>query len=244
MYQYEAVIKVIDENGGFATLGYLYQHALKVQGCTWKTKTPYESIRRIVQNKDRFFKIKPGLYGLNNQKDEVLKKLSLQKSTPKQKKEEFSHTYYQGLITEIGNMQGYQTFVPAQDKNKTFLDQPLKNIVSLSKMLPFTYPSVLRKAQSVDVVWFNIRQFPTSFFEVEHTTNINNSLLKFLDLQDFYANFYIVSSQNRRKEYQQKIKNEAFKDIQKRVRFLEYNMLSAFHAKSHEIQKIREKISL
>jgi hypothetical protein len=30
MKQYEAVIKVMEENGGFATLSYLYENALKV----------------------------------------------------------------------------------------------------------------------------------------------------------------------------------------------------------------------
>jgi hypothetical protein len=50
MRQYEAVIKVMEENGGFATLSYLYEKALKVPGVVWKTKTPFASIRRIVQD--------------------------------------------------------------------------------------------------------------------------------------------------------------------------------------------------
>jgi len=61
MKQYEAVIKVMEENGGYATLGFLYQNVLNVPGCNWKTKTPFASMRRIVQNDRFFFKIKPGL---------------------------------------------------------------------------------------------------------------------------------------------------------------------------------------
>jgi hypothetical protein len=71
MYQYEAVIQVMEENGGFATLGYLYQHTLKIPGCEWGTKTPYASIRRIVQDDRFFFRIKPGLWALNSHKDSV-----------------------------------------------------------------------------------------------------------------------------------------------------------------------------
>ena len=41
MKQHEAVIKVMEDNGGYATLGFLYQNAIKVKGCTWKTKTPF-----------------------------------------------------------------------------------------------------------------------------------------------------------------------------------------------------------
>ena len=32
MKQYEAVTRVMKENGGYATFGHLYQHVLKVQG--------------------------------------------------------------------------------------------------------------------------------------------------------------------------------------------------------------------
>ncbi|HHJ07570.1 MAG TPA: hypothetical protein ENK24_08725, partial [Anaerolineae bacterium] len=62
MKQYEAVIKVMEENGGFATLGYLNQHTFEIPDVIWRTKTPYASIRRIVQDKRFFFKIRPGLW--------------------------------------------------------------------------------------------------------------------------------------------------------------------------------------
>ena len=62
------------------------------------------SIRRIVQDDRFFFKIKPGLWALNSHKEEVLKKFSLDEKSPVKKKEEFSHTYYQGLLIEIGNV--------------------------------------------------------------------------------------------------------------------------------------------
>jgi len=62
MKQYEAVIEVMEENGGYATLGFLNQKVLKIKDCKWNTKTPFASIRRIVQDPRFFFKIKPG-YG-------------------------------------------------------------------------------------------------------------------------------------------------------------------------------------
>ena len=77
MKQYEAVIKVMEENSGYATLGYLNQTVLRVPGVEWKTKTPFASIRRIVQDKRFFFKIKPGLWALKTHRDIVLKKFSL-----------------------------------------------------------------------------------------------------------------------------------------------------------------------
>src|SRR5512138_2477319 len=115
MKQHEAVIKVMEENGGFATLGYLYQHVLKIPDCEWKTKTPFASIRRIVQDERFFFKIRPGLWALNSHRSIVLKQFAIDEDSP-QKKEDFDHSYYQGLIVEIGNIRGFQTFIPYQDK--------------------------------------------------------------------------------------------------------------------------------
>ncbi len=61
MKQHEAVIEIMTANGGYATLGHLYSEALKVPGVKWNTKTPFASIRRIVQDGRFFFKIRPGL---------------------------------------------------------------------------------------------------------------------------------------------------------------------------------------
>ena len=66
MKQHEAVIQVMQKNGGYATLGYLYQHVRDVPGVEWKTQTPFASIRRIVQDPRYFFKIRPGLWALNS----------------------------------------------------------------------------------------------------------------------------------------------------------------------------------
>ena len=84
MKQHEAVIKTMEKNGGFATLGHLYENVLKISDCKWNTKTPYASIRRIVQDDRFFFKIKPGLWALKSHKEEVLQKFSLdEKSSTK-----------------------------------------------------------------------------------------------------------------------------------------------------------------
>ena len=71
MKQSKQVIRAMENNGGYATLGYLYQN-VNVQ--YWKTKTPFASIRRIVQDSRFFFKIRPGLWALNDHRDKVLEK--------------------------------------------------------------------------------------------------------------------------------------------------------------------------
>ncbi len=66
-----------------------------------------------------------------------------------------------------------------------------------------------------------------SFFEVEHSTDIQNSLLKFCDLQDFNARMVIVADDYCKEEYLRKLGETAFRDLrdQKRVSFLSYDEL-------------------
>jgi hypothetical protein len=232
MKQYEQVIDVMKNNGGYATLGFLNQ---RVDASTWQSKTPFASIRRIVQDERFFFKIKPGLWALKEFEKEVLKKFQIQDTSKKENKEKFNHSYYQGLLLEIGNLKGYKTYIPSQDKNKLFLEKSLGSISTVDTIFEFSYPEIIGRAKTIDVIWFNERKLPYSFFEVEHSTDIQNSLLKFNDLQDFHSQFYIVSNIARKKEFNTKIGYGAFKDIKARVKFIDYDFVSNLHTKSFEL---------
>jgi hypothetical protein len=233
MYQYEAVIEALRQNGGYATLGQLYQDALKIPDCKWKTKTPFASIRRIVQDRDEIFKIRPGLWALESEREKVIEIFSEEKSKPKAR--EYTHSFYQGLVTEIGNLKGYETFIPAQDKNRPYAQKKLKDVATLPKFYQFTYPEVLRQAVTIDVTWFNERHFATSFFEIEHSTDIHRSLLKFVELQDFRAEFYIVADAHRKAEFEDKVSLSAFSPIKNYVRFLDYEKVANWHGKMSEV---------
>ncbi|NOY99144.1 MAG: hypothetical protein GXP40_08075 [Chloroflexi bacterium] len=233
MKQYEAVIEAMKQNGGYATLGQLYQDALKVPGCVWKTKTPFARIRRIVQTHDEFFKIHPGLWALTSEREKVMNLFSEEKSAPKAR--EYTHSFYQGLVVEIGNLRGYQTFVPAQDKNKPFAQRKLGELATISQFHRFTYEEVLRQAVTIDVTWFNERRYPSSFFEIEHSTDIHRSLLKFVEFQDFRVSFYIVADQHRRAEFESKLSLTAFSPIKKYVKFLNYDDVANLHSKMSKL---------
>ncbi len=237
MKQYEQVINTMKSNGGFATLGYLYNN---VDVSKWKTKTPYASIRRIVQDNRFFFKIKPGLWALNEFKNEVLKQFKIQETNSIQEKDQFNHTYFQGLIVEIGKIKHFQTYIPPQDKNKIFLKKPLKEIADIHEIYEFSYREIVKRAKIVDVIWFNERNMPASFFEVEHSTNFQNSIIKFTDLQDFYSKFYIVSSNNRKKEFLDTINRDIFRNIKDRIQFIDYDYISRLHAKSMKLYRIKD----
>lgn len=240
MKQYEAVIEVMKSRGGYSTLGELYREVFKLEGVKWATNTPFATIRRIVQDKRFFFRIKPGLWALKTHKEAVSLLFNLEKKT-KEREEEFGHSYYQGLLIEIGNLRKYRTFVPNQDKNRKFLDKPLKDLTSIDQIYGFSYDHIVDKASTVDVSWFNARQFPHAFFEVEHSTEFKNSLVKFVELQDFNAEFRIVADKLRERQYRGCIDLNAFKDIAHRVKFLSYEVLAELHTKTVELSLIEKE---
>jgi hypothetical protein len=244
MKQHDAVIKVMKDNGGYATLGFLNQNVLKVEGCEWKTKTPFASIRRIVQDERFFFKIRPGLWALKAYKDKLPPDILPIKEQPKAKQEEYSHTYYQGLLVEIGNLKEYKTFIPNQDKNKIYLGKKLSEIATVPDIYRFSYDEIVRKARTIDVMWFNERKMPATFFEIEHFADIHNSLRKFVELQDFYANFFIVADEVRRREFQAKSSSQIFIPINKRVGFWSYEDVAELHSKTSEFIKIESRLRL
>ena len=216
--QEQQVIERMRDEGGYATLKRLNEI---IDFSTWKTKTPEASVRRIVQDSPCFFRIQPGLWALEEFKDDVLQKFEI-KIGNKQSEEQFSHGYYQGLLVEIGKIRNKMTYIPAQDQNRKFMEQRLGDISDMTNLPHFTHDNLLKKAKTIDVIWFNERNMPSDFYEVEHTTDIKNSLSKFYELQDFYAGFYIVADECRKKEYEDKLHVSMFRPIAKRVKFLDY----------------------
>lgn len=245
MKQHDAVIQSIERLGGIATLGRLNQEVLKIENCEWRTKTPFASIRRIVQLRPEIYKIKPGLYGLvshrqQNEAKGVLAETSANKDSGAIK--ESNHTYYQGLLLTLGKLRKHDTFAPNQDKNRKFLDAPLKDVRTLDSLPPFSYEPLVNRSRTIDVIWFNERMMPHSFYEVESSTNIDNSLGKFHDLQDFYVRMFIVADKARRAEYEMKLSRGYFKDVKSRVQFLDYESLVKQYEQAVELEQIMIRI--
>ena len=220
--QTEQVIAAMETEGGFATLKRLNEI---VDFSTWRTHTPEASVRRIVQNSNQIFKIRPGLWALEKYRKDVLQFFDLKIGDP-QSEEIFSHGYYQGLLVEIGKINHKTTYVPAQDKNRLFIGKKLAEISDTTDIPSFTYDYILRKAKTIDVIWFNERKMPSDFYEVEHTTDIKNSLSKFYELQDFSAKFFIVAAASRKNEFDDKLNASIFNSIKDRVTFLDYDKVT------------------
>lgn len=230
MKQYEAVIATLERLGGVATLGELNKEIFKINECEWKTKTPFASIRRIVQVNENIYKIKPGLWALKSHQKELEARgivVETEHNRNSNEVKEFTHSYYQGLLVELGNMMEKKTFVPNQDKSKLFVDKKLGYIRTLKDIPHYSYDNIVNRSSTIDVIWFNERIMPECFFEVEHSTDIQNSLLKYADLIDFNTKMFIVADERRKAEYEKKMNYTSFSylRVNKRVEFLSYSKL-------------------
>lgn len=226
--QREAVVQAMRANGGYATLGQLYKTALQIPGVKWGTKTPFKSINRIVQDHRYFFRIRPGLWALLEAKNKLPADLT------KKPKPETDHTYYQGLLVELGNLRQQRTFVPKQDRGKAFLGKPLGGLVTVEDIYPFTYPEIVDRAARVDVIWFNQRKFPTEFIEVENTTDMQGAFLKFVMFDAFSSTFRVVAPAARKSEFVSKLAHPSFVAVAKRTKFTSYDVVAEMHSKANE----------
>jgi hypothetical protein len=235
MNQREAVVEAMKANGGYATLGHLYKETLKIPGVEWKTKTPFKTINRIVQDPKWFFRIRPGLWALLEAKDKLPADIK-DKAKP-----ESDHTYYQGLLVELGNLRKQGTVVPGQDRGRKFLGKPLGEVATVEKIYPFTYEEIVRRAATVDVIWFSERKFPAEFIEVENTTEIAGKFLNFTNFDVFNSKFRIVAPAARQGEFKASLQRPAFKSIVDRTRFTSYETVAELHSKASAMAAVETK---
>jgi hypothetical protein len=222
--QWKQVVSALDELGGVATLSQLSRHLLAPGGdaTKWATKTPEATIRRIVRNTpEQIHVLKPGLYCLQDRATTLEKDYALpQEGDVPPGVEDRNHWYYQGLLLEIGNSRKYKTYVPSQDGNRSFGSQKLRDVCAITSLPSFGYSEFMRRARTVDVIWFNRREMPAAMFEVELSTDMLNSLAKFNELRDFYTQLRIVAPAHRKPHFEDRIGMDTLHEIRSRVKFV------------------------
>ncbi|MCX7924944.1 MAG: winged helix-turn-helix domain-containing protein [Fimbriimonadales bacterium] len=240
--QADIVEQALKKLGGFATLSDLYEH---VDTKGWGTQTPHATIRRILQAdpQGRFFRIRPGLWGLRQRRQQILRALKIDERATNEEKQQFDHTYYQAILLELGKELDCLTAVASQDKNRRFAGKKLSEIASIKKLPQFTYRDLVNTARSVDVIWFRRygadHLFPVSFFEVEHTTNFHRSLIKFAEFGFLAAKFCIVASESRQEQFQRALGHEIFHVLRERVEFLSYEELEREYERIRDSKHLR-----
>jgi len=231
----EAIEQVMLKNSYFATLKLLHEEAPKLK--SFYGKTPHKTINERVQREDRFTRIAPGIWALSNFLDKLPDHLNPKVEKSEEDRQKITHSLIQGMLIEIGNIQGYKTYTP--DKNSLFLKQKLCDLTTLQEIPQFSYDHIIQSVKYIDVIWFNSRLFPSNVIEVEHSTNFKNSLVRFVELQDFQTKMTITAPQNRFERYRDEINKAAFTNISKRVIFIPYEKLEIFYNKQLELRELQ-----
>jgi len=143
--------------------------------------------------------------------------------------ENLSHSDLQGILVELGNLLGYETYVA--DPSKIYKKKALREWTSLEQIPPFTYLRLLKFIREIDVIWFSNEgsELPIACFEVEHTTNVTDGLLRLYQIKDVSsAKLFIIASSDVGTKFQTEITKDPFYKVRERFLFRTYEQLVEF----------------
>jgi hypothetical protein len=153
-----------------------------------------------------------------------------------------SHSQVQSLLAGIGQIKGYDLWIPPHDREG--LDSDKVTLSNIRDSLPSTYATVEEVLREVDVVWL---QRGTSqiqaLYEVEHTTPIYSALLRYNDVHlDYPAlrpQYVVVADQSRRSLFTKQVSRPTFRysGLDKECTFLEYGDAYRWYLKTAASRK-------
>lgn len=220
MTKVEAIEKVMEDNGGVASLDIIYNNICKYYPAAKDSKEWEAGIRgvlyRELKNNRRFKKIGLSIYALSDYKEE---------QKPKQKDNIRIHAYIEGICLELGNFNGYLTYTA--DPSAIYRDNlRLGDFATMNEMPKFSYDGIITEAKRIDVVWFNRRgyAFPKRVFEVvDSLGTLNGAFNRSLQLQNFNTDFVIVAPEKHHEKFNQTIDMEIYQPQKERFSFVNYD---------------------
>lgn len=160
------------------------------------------------------------------------------------KEDESAHARIQYLLIKIGKMEDYDIWVANNDRGREYNKERFGDLC-LRELPHFAGPTVMRVAQSVDVIWFKKNTAkPIWFFEIEHTTPIYSGLLRFNDVIVDYPieKATIVSSKTKREQFDAQIERKTFKssELADVCSFMDYDKVEKWFESLKIIKEIKE----
>lgn len=239
MTKVEAIEKVMEDNGGTASLELIYDNICKYYPSAKDSEKWDAGIRgvlyREIRNKKHFKKIGLSIYALSDYKEE---------SKPHSSDKIRMHSYIEGICIELGNFNGFDTFTA--DPSAFYRDKlQLKNFITLNELPQFSYPQILHEAKRIDVVWFNKKglAFPQKVFEVVDSINtLNGAFNRSLQLRNFRTKFYIVAPEKHREKYNQTIELETYQENNERFHFINYDEIIELYESTAKVNKLESKL--
>lgn len=236
---------IMRANGGTASLNLLYEQAgnyRQLPSGDWRKTLRGVLYRDAKQG--RFEKVGIGVYALpgtaQKQPDSAYQHAqrgeSIQSYLQKQKD---LHSTIQGMLIEIGNFLEYHTYTA--DPHRAFDGKPLGSLCSLRSVPDFTYSDMKKRVSRCDVIWFSrsSHPFPKYVFEVEATTDFQNSMLKMYELREFETHLLLVAPEERRNLYTQRLSQEPFASVHRKFGFRSFDQVVKFYFNCVEHYELR-----
>jgi hypothetical protein len=158
---------------------------------------------------------------------------------------EMNHGIVQGMLVSLGNIYGYETYVPAHDQTvREFQGQRLSNLVTVKQCDDVFRGPNLSKVREIDVLWFDEDDyglFPVYAFEAEHTTRVKSGMDRLLKIpRRFPTRFFVVAPTGQEEALFNRLVNQTpFRSYQDKFTFRLYNQLEAVYntAVKHDTER-------
>jgi hypothetical protein len=200
-----------------------YEHKiLKKDLCDVKTSTSKKPIcERPIK----------GLTYIDDNVLEAIRERALKKS-----EELLTHECIELKLIELGNALGFNTYTA--DPSKKCGDVVLGSLTNLSPERPL----ISDKLRTIDVIWYKHPNY--KLFEVVLTSDIRNSLLKFAEVADLNADYFIVAQKQEENRFGRSIGFSTFSKIRNRTRFISVDDLKNIHEITMKWRKSVEILKL
>jgi hypothetical protein len=243
----DVVAEAIRRLGGQAHLSEINEQ-IKFHPKTATNPTWQATVRRVVRQYTIFEPVPPqnsGTYRLVETKSPQPQPQSLSSDGT-----EINHGVAQGMLVTLGNVYGYETFVPGHDQTtREFQGEKLANLVTVSQCSDVFRGPNLAKVREIDVLWFDEDDyglFPVYAFEVEHTTRIKDGMDRLLKIpRRFPTRFFIVApTEAERTLFTQFVCQTPFRSHRDRFAFRLYSQLQSIYNVAIKHSNEREQFGL
>jgi hypothetical protein len=144
------------------------------------------------------------------------------------------------MLAQVGKLLGYDVYVADPARESKMLGVKLGELADLQQVPRFTLDRYLETISYVDVIWFQ-EEFPAYCFEVEHSTNVTQGLLRLYQIRRFTdACFFIVAPAKVGRRFESEVRKDPFHQIKDRYTFKSYGDLSAFYQSAKDYHSKKE----
>lgn len=147
-------------------------------------------------------------------------------------KDETSHTEVQGSLRDLGRKLGFNVWIAANDRGRSYLGGKLGDECQSVLHLDSSQANNIDSIKLIDVLWLEVGTHRiVAAFEVEHSTSIYSGILRMLDLAmgpsgSALKGIYLVAPDKREDEIRAQLNRPAFQAVSElQVRYLPYSEL-------------------